>query len=193
MKIGIMGGSFDPPHLGHMILAQDAQDYFKLDKIIFVPVAESPLKGRTPTASGRLRLAMIEAAIAPRREWCVSDWELKQGGVSYSSHTALHLHRLYPDAELHWIIGADQLAQLSAWYRIDDLCRLVRFVVALRDGDMLVSPPKLNPCVVIEPLPARRLDISSTEIRECMKAVRPVDFFLPQGVMQIIEHENPYR
>ncbi len=191
-KLGIMGGTFDPPHLGHLILAQTAEEFLGLDRVVFVPTAESPLKGRPPAAPAAARLAMVRAAVAERRKWGVSDWEIRQGGASYSVRTAAHLHREFPDAELFWIIGADQLAQLNAWHRIDELCRLVRFVVAVRDGDELERPAHLHPCVKIEALPMRRFDVSSTEIRARLGAGLPVAFFLPERVREVIEQGKFY-
>ncbi len=192
-KIGILGGTFDPVHLGHLMLAQEAEEFFKLDKIIFMPSAQSPLKGRAPTAPAAQRLEMTNIAIAGRRNWETSDWEIEQGGTSYSFQTALHLREKHPDADLFWIIGADQLAQLGAWYRIEDLCRLMRFVVALRCGNELVRPQKLPPCVVVEALQTRRMDISSTEIRERLGAGLPTDLFLPAEVLNFIERNSLYR
>lgn len=191
-KLGIMGGAFDPPHLGHLILAQTAEEFLGLDRVLFMPTAESPLKGRLPTASAAARLEMVRAAVMARENWAVSDWEIRQGGTSYSVHTASHLRREFPEAELFWIIGADQLARLGAWHRIDELCRLVRFVVAVREGDTLERPPDLHPCVKIEALPARRFDVSSTDIRTRLREGKSVAFFLPERVREVIEQGKFY-
>ncbi|MDR2845171.1 MAG: nicotinate-nucleotide adenylyltransferase [Puniceicoccales bacterium] len=192
-KIGIIGGSFDPPHLGHLILAQDAQEALGLDKVIFVPAAASPLKGHAPVATAPVRLALAQAAFGGRAGWEVSDWELKQGGTSYSLCTAEHLHGRFPDAELFWVIGADQLAQLNAWHRIGELARLVRFAVARRTGSALTRPAELSAAVDVQELPARCMDISSTEVRTRLKKGLPVDLFLPEKVLQVIERGNLYR
>jgi nicotinate-nucleotide adenylyltransferase len=217
-KIGIVGGSFDPPHLGHLLLAQDATEFLALDKVLFIPTAATALKAHAPLASAPLRLAMLQAAIAGHPAWEVSDWEILQGGTSYSLHTAQHLRTLYPDAELYWLIGADQLRQLHRWYRATELFRLVRFAVADRNTPPSPAAPADNkaaataftcaagsvaspapasaqppPDAHITTLPCRNVDISSTEIRNRLHTGRPVDLFLPEGVHRIIQRESLYR
>lgn len=192
-RIAIMGGSFDPPHNGHLILAQDAAEALFLGKVIFVPAATAPLKEHPPVAAALERLEMVRAAIAGRHGWEVCDWEIRQGGTSYSLHTAQHLCERHPDADIFWIIGADQLVQLPAWHRIGELARRVRFAVATRSGDVLEPPTGLPPEVRLVALPPRRLDISSTEIRARIPRGLPVDLFLPAPVCRHIERRQLYR
>lgn len=192
-RIGILGGAFDPVHTGHLILAQDAQDALGLERILLVPGAQTPLKGRAPAAADEHRLGMLHAAVKHRPDFEVCDWEIRRGGVSYSLHTAAHLRTRFPDATLYWIIGADQFARLPDWHKIEELGRLVRFAVALRNGDRLVRPDGLPVTVLADPLPARRVDISSTEIRERFAESRPgAEWLLPCPVSEYIREHRLY-
>jgi nicotinate-nucleotide adenylyltransferase len=218
-KIGILGGSFDPPHLGHLLLAQDAAEFLALDKVLFIPAAAAPLKPAGPTAPAESRLAMIRAAVAAHGQpaWEVSDWEIRQGGTSYSYHTAQYLRTLHPDAELYWLIGADQLRQLDHWHRAAELCELVQFAIADRSqlltaapaGQLVpqVSKPACGACDAataahapaaapararIVHLPCRNVDISSTEIRTRLRDGLPVDLFLPESVLRLIQRQSLY-
>ncbi|MDR2513353.1 MAG: nicotinate-nucleotide adenylyltransferase [Puniceicoccales bacterium] len=193
-RVGVMGGSFDPPHIGHLLLAQDAQESLHLDRVVFVPAATAPLKPCPPVASAEARLAMVRAAVAGRPAWEVSAWEHQQGGTSYSLHTACHLHEYFHGAELLWIIGADQLAQLHAWHRIGELAQRVTFAVACRLGSLAgIRPAALDPAISLVELPARRMDISSTEIRQRLAQGAPVDLFLPPPLPDIIRRQGLYR
>jgi nicotinate-nucleotide adenylyltransferase len=198
-KIGILGGSFDPPHFGHLLLAQDAAESLALDKIIFIPAAAAPLKPAGPVAPADSRLAMTQAAVAAHGQpaWEVSDEEIRQGGTSYTYHTAQHLRTLYPDAELYWLIGADQLRQLDRWHRAAELFDLVQFAVADRNhllSDAATTPdfPRPPTGARIVRLPFRNVDISSTEIRARLRAGLPVDLFLPECVHRLIQRQSLY-
>lgn len=194
LRIGILGGAFDPVHLGHLILAREAQDALGLDRIILMPGAQTPLKGRPPAASDEDRIAMLTASVRHLRDWEVSDWEIRRGGVSYTVHTAAYLRTRFPEATLFWIIGADQLARLSTWHNIAELGRLVRFAVAVRNGDKLAFPQDLPLTVLVETLPSRRIDICSTEIRERIRDGRPgAEFFLPEPALDHIRAKGLYR
>jgi nicotinate-nucleotide adenylyltransferase len=197
-KIGVMGGSFDPPHLGHLVLAQDAAEHLALDAVIFVPAAQAPLKPGPPASPAATRLEMTRAAVAAHGDpaWSVSDLEIRQGGKSYTIHTAQRLRELHPgaDVKLYWLIGADQLRQLGRWHRAEELFQLVDFAVAdreaaVRDAGNIAVPPGAH----VTFLPTRNIDISSTEIRRRLRDALPVDFFLPAAVHQIIEREHLYR
>jgi nicotinate-nucleotide adenylyltransferase len=128
MKIGFLGGSFDPVHLGHLAIAQDALEGAGLDRVDFIPAAVSPLKGRELTATAAQRLEMVRLAIAGDARFGVLDLELRRGGTSYTVDTVRELRALFPGAELFWVIGADQLARLAEWKEIGELVRLVEFV-----------------------------------------------------------------
>ncbi|MDR1497319.1 MAG: nicotinate-nucleotide adenylyltransferase [Puniceicoccales bacterium] len=195
-KIGILGGTFDPPHLGHLILAQEAVETLSLDKVIFMPAASTPLKSNPPVAPAQNRLAFVRAATAGHRpHWEVSDWEIRQGGTSYSFTTTVHLRQQFTNAQLYWIIGADQLARLPDWHRATELCRMVNFAVAPRKESVPLPPlsPKFANVLTLIELPFRRIDISSTEIRSRLRANLPVSLFLPPAARHLIEQEPSYR
>ncbi len=194
LRIGILGGAFDPVHTGHLILASEAQEALALDRVLLVPGAQTPLKGRAPGASGDDRLAMLAEAVRHREDWEVCDWEIRRGGVSYSLHTAAHLQSRFPGATLFWIIGADQLERLSSWHKIDELGCLVSFAVAVRNGDKLRMPEDLPATVRVEALPARRIDISSSEVRERLRSGKGgADFLVPESVRRFIAANGLYR
>lgn len=194
-KVGIFGGCFDPVHNAHLTLAEAARDALGLDRVIFVPAAQSPLKESSPNASGEARLEMLNAAIEKRAGFEVSDWELVHGGVSYSIQTAKHFAEMFPFAELYWVLGSDQLAALDKWYQIEDLSRIVRFAVMCRDGDSLPAiPGNLAKCVSVEPLSVPPVDISSTFIREKISTLSDDDLehYMPRAVIRIIRKNKLY-
>lgn len=193
-RIGILGGAFDPVHIGHLILASEATHALGFDRIILMPGAQTPLKGRAPTASDDDRLIMLRESVRHLENWEVSDWEIRRGGLSYSINTALHLRERFPEASLHWIIGADQLERLPSWHKINELASLVRFAVALRNGDTLTIPSGLPSQIGIDPLPARRFDISSGEIRDGIRQGKPgIEFFLTEKAATHIRAKGLYR
>jgi nicotinate-nucleotide adenylyltransferase len=210
-RVGILGGSFDPPHNGHLALAKHAAGALALDVVVFVPAAESPLKGRRLEAPAPVRLAMLAAAIAseksttpaasPAPAFSICDWEIERGGISYSFYTAQHLHNVFAGDELFWIIGGDQLQKLPDWHRIEDLARLVTFAVAPRAPATPPAPPPALPATVRwVAMPEFFLDINSTRLREALPAARRGDKDaaailerdLPAGVRELIEREHLY-
>lgn len=194
-KVGIFGGCFDPVHNAHLTLAEVARDALGLDRVIFVPAAASPLKTGTPNASGEDRLEMLEVAIAKRADFEVSDWELKQGGTSYSLATAKHFSEAFPFAEFYWLLGADQLALLDRWHKIEDLAKIVRFAAMCRDGDTLPAiSPEIEKFVCIMPLSVPPVDISSTFIREKISTLSDdeLEHYMPKQVIKIIRKNKLY-
>jgi nicotinate-nucleotide adenylyltransferase len=121
VKIGFLGGSFDPVHFGHLLAAQDAYEQCKLDRLILVPAAKAPLKPNDETCSTEDRLALLRAAVEWDKRFEVSDIELRRGGVSYTIDSVRHFRALYPNDELYWIIGGDQLPKLHLWKDIAEL------------------------------------------------------------------------
>ena len=132
-KIGIYGGTFDPIHHGHLILGRQACEELGLDRLIFVPAALSPFKKATH-ARGEARMSMLRAAVEGELMFTVNDCELQRPPPSYSIDTVLQIHEREPDAELFWLIGADNVDRLSNWHRFEDLNKLVKFVVLDRAG-----------------------------------------------------------
>lgn len=196
MKIGIMGGSFDPVHNGHLAIARDALDKVPLDKVLFVPAAQAPLKSGAVRASAEDRVAMLRLALGDKlpSAFEVCDFELRKGGVSYSIDTARELRRLFPKDELFWIIGADQTTRLPEWREIRALADLVEFVVMRRpgcavDGGSLSAMPWLR----WRTCEGRLVDASSTEIRRRARAGLPVDALMPRLAVEFLVKNNLYR
>src|SRR5205814_3436279 len=125
-KIGIYGGTFDPIHHGHLILSRLACEELKLDQLIFVPATLSPFKKKAAQASGEMRLEMLRAAIRSQEDFVADDCELKRPPPSYSIDTVLQIRERKPNAELFWLIGADNVGGLNKWHRFDALEKLVQ-------------------------------------------------------------------
>ena len=185
MKIGIYGGTFDPIHFGHLILSRQACEVLKLDQLIFVPAALSPFKESAPHANGELRLAMLCAAIHGQKDFIADDCELKRPPPSYSIDTVLQIRERDPDADLFWLIGADNIQDLRKWRRFDELERLVQFVIL--DRGRAKKTPQVYPVV------QRNIDISATEIRNRVASGRSIRYLVPQAVEEIIRREKLYR
>ncbi len=133
-RIGILGGSFNPVHMGHLIVAQDALELFELTRVVFMPCAQSPHKPAADMAPGEHRIAMLQAAVEGDWRFEVSDLELRRGGVSWTVDTARELRRLHPEAEIVFIIGADSLRELHLWRDVHALLELARIVTLVRPG-----------------------------------------------------------
>jgi nicotinate-nucleotide adenylyltransferase len=183
-KIGIYGGTFDPIHHAHLILAREARETLGLEKVIFVPAAVSPFKD-PPAASAETRLSMLQAAIADEPGFAIDDCELKRPAPSYSIDTVEEIRkREGTGAELYFLIGDDNLPDLKKWHRFGDLEKMVRFVVLDRTG----SKTKHSYEAV-----ARKIDISATEIRKRVASGRSIRYFVPSAVEEIIRRGNLYR
>ena len=191
-RIGIFGGSFDPIHIGHLIIASDAAEQMKLDRVLFIPAAQAPLKSNAPEATADDRAEMTRLAIEDDSRFEVRRLEIDRGGTSFSIDTAEEIAREFPHAELFWIIGGDQARQLAQWKRIDKLAKLVEFICLERDASF-VRPDNLPESVAIHPKAMRRLDISSTEARERLKSGLASKYFLPEPVFRYIKTRNLYQ
>lgn len=184
----LFGGSFDPPHVGHVAMAEAAVAACGLDRVVFVPCRHSPLKGWAPGASGDERLEMLRLATAGR-EWVeVSDWELGRPGPSYSWETVRHFRSLWPSAELHWIMGEDQWASLERWARPEVLRETLHFIVFARDGSEPQRRLGWRMTVV-----AGAWSVSSSQVRAALAAGGDAGGLLPAEVQQYIARRRLYR
>ena len=183
-KIGVYGGTFDPVHHAHLILARDALEQLGFDQIIFVPAAISPLKKSSPIASGELRLAMLGAAIQDETRFAVDECELRRPPPSYTIDTVEQIRRNDPDASISCMIGEDNVGSLKQWHRFAELEKVVQFVVLDRSGK---SPRHSYPVI------DRKIDISATEIRTRVASGRSIRYFVPPAVEEIIAREKLYQ
>ncbi|HEU4962675.1 MAG TPA: nicotinate-nucleotide adenylyltransferase [Bacilli bacterium] len=198
MRLGIFGGSFDPIHIGHLVAAQVALEEANLDRIVFIPAGQNPLKvGRAITA-GAHRLKMVELAIRSHPQFAVSDWELHRPGPSYTVDTLEHICREYPEAELFFLIGADNLKLLPKWKAVDRIVELATILAVTRPGfdlhlgaeTVLALYPNLAERIRYIEIPG--LDISSTWIRERLVKNRTVEHLLPAEVIGYSKENKLY-
>jgi nicotinate-nucleotide adenylyltransferase len=185
MRIGIFGGTFDPIHTGHLILARDALESLDLQRVIFVPNHRSPHKETYAASPAELRNAMVGAALEGEAGFVRDDTEVRRGGSSYAIETVLHLRELHPEADFFYFIGEDNLEQLHTWRRIDELHYLVQFVVLAR-GEGGTAHPYIT-------LQQRRIDISSTEIRQRVAKGESIRYLVPDKVHAMILEHQLYR
>ncbi len=192
MKIGFLGGSFDPLHLGHLVIAQDALEGVGLDRVDFIPAAVSPLKGRELAATAAQRLEMVRLAVGDDPRFGVLDLELRRGGTSYTVDTVRALRGLLPGAELYWVIGTDQVVRLAEWKEIGELVRLVEFVHLARPGVGEAAAPAI-PGLKLHRVAGHEVAISSSELRERANRGLPLWPFVPLKVADFIESQSLYR
>jgi nicotinate-nucleotide adenylyltransferase len=183
-KIGIYGGSFDPIHHGHLILAREAREILDLDEVIFVLAAQSPHKTNVPPASASVRWKMLASAIAHENGFSASRLEIDRPPPSYSIDTVEHLRVERQDAEFFFLIGEDNVPQLPSWHRFDELRRLVRFVVLDRSGTTVEEH---------YPVVRRKIDISATTIRNRVASGQSIRYLVPEAVEQIIRRKSLYQ
>src|SRR4030095_10827055 len=183
-KIAIYGGTFDPVHHAHLILAREAIETVGLEKVILVPAAISPLKKAAPVASGEVRLAMLQAAIKGEPGFEVDECELRRSPPSYTIDTVEEIRRRERDAVIYCLIGEDNVEQLPLWHRFAELEKMVRFVVLDRSG----KQPRHSYKVI-----SRRIDISATEIRRRGAQSESILYLVPESVEEIIQREKLYR
>jgi nicotinate-nucleotide adenylyltransferase len=183
VRIGILGGSFDPPHVGHLLAAVDAFDALALDRLHFVPTAVQPLKAGRAMATAEQRLEMVRRLCQGDPRFVADDVEVRRAGVSYSVDTLADFARRFPGAERYFIVGADVLASLHQWREPEQVLRLARLVV-LRRGDEAADVSGVpGPVQVLE---SRRIDVSSTEVRHRIMAGRSIRGFVPDAVADYV-------
>ena len=182
-KIAIYGGTFDPVHHAHLILAREAVETLDLDKVILVPAAISPLKKAAPVANGEVRLAMLRAATKGEPVFEVDECELLRPPPSYTIDTVEKIHRRERDAAIYCLIGEDNVSQLPRWHRFAELEKMVRFVVLDRTGKQPSHSYQLI---------HRRIDISATEIRRRVAQNESIRHLVPESVEEIIQREKLY-
>jgi nicotinate-nucleotide adenylyltransferase len=188
-RIGILGGTFDPPHVGHFMVAADVCTALRLDRLLLVPSASPPHKRGQVRATPEQRLAMVRGAAAGDERFEVDDIELRRPGASYTVDTLRELRVRYPGAELFFVIGMDQFRDLHTWREPEEVVRLARLAVVSRDGDALPGESSIP----VEPVSVTRVDLSATDVRRRIQAGESIRYFVPDPVREFIEREGLYR
>ncbi len=184
-RVGIFGGSFDPPHVGHLMLVQDVIDALQLDRMQVVPAATQPLKGSVGTSAAD-RLALTRLCFATARQVEVDPIEIERGGLSFMVETMEHYVERWPGAALFLVLGADAASALDRWRDPERLLRLAQLVVLDRVGSTssASSAPWTAWSDIVRPmhLSTRRIDVSSSEIRARVASGRSISGFVPESV-----------
>ena len=210
MRLGIFGGTFDPPHVGHLLAASDALEHLALDRLIFVPAAVQPLKTGRTTAEGADRLAMVQLTVGDDPRFDSDAVELDREGLSYTVDTLREFARRFPSAERYFLVGADVLSTFAKWRDPQTVLDLATLAVLTRraepDAELSGSPsgagqsnsPESRPLSDAltrrsTVVPTRRIDVSSTEIRERVRSGRSIHGFVTDAVAGYISSHGLYR
>lgn len=192
MKVGIMGGTFDPLHIGHMMAAEAARDTYGLQEVWFMPSHIPPHKHEAGV-SGEDRLAMVQEAVKNHEAFCTLDWEVVRGGVSYTYETIRRLQEEYPHFDLYFIIGADMVQYLPKWNEIEELVQRLTFIGVGRPGtplDLDALPDFIAKKVLLADMPL--VDISSTMLRERAAAGKSIRYMVPEAVFDYVQRSGLY-
>jgi nicotinate-nucleotide adenylyltransferase len=189
MKLGLYGGSFDPVHLGHLLVAQAAVEELGLDKLFFIPVAQSPFKTENKIAPASLRLQLLRLALAGKTNCEIDGQEIRRGGISYAVETLRDYAKRFPDAQLFYLIGADNISKLNEWREADELAKLAEFVAVPRPGEIAVEFPKPFHGRILKGFP---IEISSSQIRARVKANLPIENLVPPFVAEAVHAAKLY-
>jgi nicotinate-nucleotide adenylyltransferase len=198
-RIGILGGTFDPPHVGHLWLATLAADAIGLDRVLFMPAAQPPHKARPEMTSATDRLLMTRLAVAGDDAFELTLIEMERAGPSYTIDSVVELRRLYgDDAELFLLMAADSLAQIDSWRQPNELLERIEWVVGPRPGVALPDRSALEDRFGVNAgrihlLDGPSLDVSSSQIRERVAAGHAIRYLVPRGVEELIVDRGLYR
>lgn len=198
-RYGIIGGTFDPIHNAHLYIAYEAKEQLDLDKVIFMPAGQQPLKTEKKVTPASLRYEMVKEAIKPYKDFTISDYEIENEGLSYTYKTLEYFKSLYEDAELFFITGADCLIDINKWKEVSKIFKVCTFVVFSRGGidtekldiQKKKVEEKYGGNIIV--LKLKELEISSTDIRNRIKSGNNIDFFVPEKINEFIKNNNLYR
>lgn len=196
VRLGLMGGTFDPVHSGHLMAAECARGTLGLQRVLWIPAGDPPHKHQAPVSSAEHRYAMVLLATASNPAFEVSRLEIERGGRSYSYDTVTSVLARCPGAELHFIIGADAALELLTWHRHAELVQLCRFAVVPRPGCSLERLPEVLPGTYLQRIQILRapgVDISSTQIRDRVRSGLSVRYLVPEAVEQYMHKYGLYR
>lgn len=198
IKVGIMGGTFNPIHNGHLILAQEALEQALLDQVLFIPSGVSYMKNANDIVDANHRYQMVSLAIEENPCFAISDIEIKRAGNTYTCDTLMALEEIMPEAELYFIIGDDTLFSMETWYHPEVIFKKAKIVVAIREQsnrDALVLKKnaletKFGGTILL--LDTSTVEISSTKIREKLSKKQSISYLVPKKVQQYIEEHHLY-
>lgn len=185
-RIGILGGTFNPPHFGHLMIGEQVADQLGLDKVMFMPNAIPPHVDHKEAIDPVDRVQMVQAAIQGNSQFDIELSEITRGGKSYSYDTLVELKAMHPNTQYYFIIGGDEVAYLPKWYRIDDLLKLVQFVGVNRGGSPVESD------YPVEWVRIPNMEISSTDVRDRVARHRSVRYMIPDLVAAYIFEKGLY-
>jgi nicotinate-nucleotide adenylyltransferase len=195
--IGILGGTFNPPHMGHLVMAQEALDQLDLDRVVFMPVAVPPHKEAREDPGAEARLELSRLAVAGDDRFEVSPLEVDRGGASFTVDTLRELHDVEPEHDLTFIVGGDMAQSLPAWREPEAILSLARLAVAEREGvgreDIVRRLESLHDGSRVVFFDMPRIDISSSSIRRRVAEGRPVRYLVPDAVAEAIAEQGLYR
>lgn len=186
-RIGILGGTFNPPHLGHLLMAEQVGNQLELDEVWFMPTAKPPHAPGKTTIASQHRVQMIQLAIENNPLFKVQPYEIHRGGVNYTVDTMKHFVETYPESDFYFIIGSDSANDLSTWKQIDELVQLVQFVGVRRPGEFPYQGQ--YPILWVDsPL----IELSSTEIRLRVYLEQSIRYQVPSKVAAYIQEHRLY-
>ena len=188
-RIALFGGSFDPVHNGHLLVALAAMEELSLERIFFIPAAQSPFKPESKPTAPELRTRMLRLALAGQTRYEVDDQELRRGGTSYTIDTIRDYRRRFPKAEVFYLIGADHVPQLHKWRAADELAAAVEFVAVPRPGE---GAPTAPPGFRVRTLRGFPFGLSSSQIRERVRAGKTIDHLVATTVAETIRNSRLY-
>lgn len=185
-KIGVLGGSFNPPHIAHLVTAEQVREACELDMVLLMPSATPPHKKRKTVIDGHHRVEMVKRAIANNPYLAIEEYEVANGGVNYTVNTMRVLQEKYPDSTLYFIVGSDMVADLSNWHRVDELLHMVEFIGVNRQGKV-DSPYNIRWVSIPE------MAISSSLIRTSLQSGSSIKYLVPDTVEAYITEHGLYQ
>jgi nicotinate-nucleotide adenylyltransferase len=197
-SIGIMGGTFNPIHMGHLLAAEEVKNKINLDKIIFIPTGNPPHKKSKDIVLSKHRLEMVKLAIIDNVSFSASDIEIVREGKTFSYDTLIELHNLYENSVFNFIIGYDTLKEIDTWKKIHEVCKLCTFIVVNRNNEysemlLEIEKKKERYNAKIEVVDIPNIEISSTDIRERLMQSKSIKYLVPQTVENYIFTNSLYK
>lgn len=191
-RIGVLGGTFDPIHLGHLVLAEQVKEKLRLERVIFIPSASPPHKTKRKLSLADDRFQMTKLALEGNPDFLISNIELKRGGASYTVDTLRELKKLYADSEIYFLTGSDVLDEIHTWKTPEQIYNLAKVVIAIRPGFDDFDPENhfAKKSII---MPITGVDVSSTQIRERVKKGQSIKYLVPPKVEEYIKKKKLFR